>query len=92
MRGYNDPERTAEEVLVDEVDHTGDIGQLDADGYLSITDYKDLMKASGGKYVAPARSERDRRQHPVRVPGGRGRGRPQVHLRAADDGQDNLAK
>jgi long-chain acyl-CoA synthetase len=58
MRGYhNDPERTAE-VLVDGWFHSGDIGKLDADGFLTITDRKkDLMKTSGGKYVAPAKVE-----------------------------------
>lgn len=58
MRGYhNDPERTAE-VLVDGWFHTGDIGKMDADGFLTITDRKkDLMKTSGGKYVAPAKVE-----------------------------------
>ena len=58
MRGYhNDPELTAE-VLVDGWFHTGDIGKLSSDGYLTITDRKkDLMKTSGGKYVAPAKVE-----------------------------------
>lgn len=58
MRGYhNDPERSAE-VIIDGWFHTGDIGRLDGDGYLTITDRKkDLMKTSGGKYVAPAKVE-----------------------------------
>lgn len=50
---YKDPEKTAE-VLKDSYFHTGDIGEVDAEGFLKITDRKkEMFKTSGGKYVAP---------------------------------------
>jgi long-chain acyl-CoA synthetase len=59
MRGYHNlPAESSDCFTADGFFKTGDIGELDADGFLRITDRKkDLIKTSGGKYVAPSHIE-----------------------------------
>lgn len=53
MGYYKEPDQTAE-VLKDGYFHTGDIGEIDSEGFLKITDRKkEMFKTSGGKYIAP---------------------------------------
>ncbi|MCL4150022.1 UNVERIFIED_CONTAM: hypothetical protein GTU68_050654, partial [Idotea baltica] len=54
MGYYKETEKTAE-VMTGDYFHTGDIGEIDAEGFLKITDRKkEMFKTSGGKYVAPS--------------------------------------
>jgi long-chain acyl-CoA synthetase len=59
MRGYHNlPDETAAAFTEDRFFRTGDIGEISPDGYIRITDRKkDLIKTSGGKYVAPSHIE-----------------------------------
>ena len=62
MGYYKDPEKTAE-VIKDGYFHTGDKGELDANGFLKITGRtKEMFKTSGGKYIVPTLLEGELKQ------------------------------
>ena len=63
MMGYYKDEEKSAEVLKDGYFHTGDKGELDADGFLKITGRtKEMFKTSGGKYVVPPLLEGELKQ------------------------------
>lgn len=65
MMGYYKDDILTNEVIVDGYFHTGDIGEIDNEGFLKITDRKkEMFKTSGGKYIAPQLIENAMKQSP----------------------------
>ncbi len=63
MMGYYKDEKLTNEVIYDGYFHTGDIGEIDNQGFLKITDRKkEMFKTSGGKYIAPQLIENTMKQ------------------------------
>ena len=63
MMGYYKEEKMTKEVMSGDYFHTGDIGEIDSEGFLKITDRKkEMFKTSGGKYIAPAVIENQMKQ------------------------------
>ncbi len=63
MLGYYKNEEMTAKTIIDNYLHTGDIGEVDENGFLSITDRKkEMFKTSGGKYIAPAALESELKQ------------------------------
>ena len=63
MIGYYKDEKLTSEAIVDGYFHTGDIGEIDSEGFLKITDRKkEMFKTSGGKYISPQLLENTMKQ------------------------------
>jgi long-chain acyl-CoA synthetase len=66
FQGYYKNEEATRETIVDDWLHTGDIGEIDSDGFIKITGRKkDIIITAGGKNITPANLEAEIKQHPL---------------------------
>ncbi|MFI7589467.1 AMP-dependent synthetase/ligase [Spongisporangium articulatum] len=66
LKGYWNNEQATAEAITDGWFHTGDLGEIDDDGYVSITGRKkEILVTAGGKNVSPAQLEDRMRAHPL---------------------------
>ena len=66
FQGYHKNEEATRETIVDGWLHTGDIGEIDSEGFIKITGRKkDIIITAGGKNITPANLENEIKQHPL---------------------------
>jgi long-chain acyl-CoA synthetase len=66
FQGYHKNEEATKETIVDGWLHTGDIGEIDSEGFIKITGRKkDIIITAGGKNITPANLEAEIKQHPL---------------------------